>query len=418
MKRTFFLFTLPICCLLAVSQVFADPSAASRNSFSNIKMVTECSDSLKQKNAENDSLMPSVIADKALADAIRQDPSFWSIGRIKGRKETIATRLNVKVVFIDGVHEESFCELDKGAESHAGEWNVRIGVDFVSGSSNVAQAHVQQCLDYVRDEVGYAIMKGDKVIFVPPRLLLDRNDDDDDTGNSKTEREWDQKEIAINLPKWLRLGALLGLTYNDLHGTTFGLSNIEATGDYTVNTSGADDLLGNYWGVGLNAGVAALFLITDRWSAVADLEIAYRRGSGLSEVTVELEWDDDSRQPEVADLEIGYYESLINIDIPVTARYMIPDVMYAEAGTLFSFNLYSIDKSIVTDEYETKTYRESGGMNVFEFGLVFGVGILRPMSRGKADFNYRFVLGLTPLCDVEDSPKTWQMQFNIGYWFF
>ena len=134
MKRAFFLFTLPICCLLAVSQVFADPSAASRNSFSNIKMVTECSDSLRQKNAESDTLLPAVMADKALADAIRQDPRFWSIGRIKGRKETIVTQLNIKIIFIDGVREEAFCELDKDADSHAGEWNVRIGVDFVSAA--------------------------------------------------------------------------------------------------------------------------------------------------------------------------------------------------------------------------------------------------------------------------------------------
>lgn len=421
MKRTFFLFTLPICCLLAVSQVFADPSAASRNSFSNIKMVTECSDSLRQKNAESDTLLPAVMADKALADAIRQDPRFWSIGRIKGRKETIVTQLNVKIIFIDGVREEAFCELDKDADSHAGEWNVRIGVDFVSAGSNNAHAHVQQCLDYVRDEVGYAIMKGDKVIFVPPRLLLEKKDDDEGPETSEAEQNTllgKMPEINLELPKWLKIGLLLGLTYNDLYGTTFGLSDIEATGDYTINTSGADDLLGNYWGVGINAGIGALFLITERWSAVADFEIAFRRGSGQSKVTVELDWEDDSRQSQVADLEIGYYESLINIDIPMTARFMVPDVMYAEAGALFSFNFYSMDKSVVTDEYETRTYRESNGVNVFEFGLVFGVGTMRPMRRGKVDFNYRFFLGLTPLCDVEDSPRTWQMQFNIGYWFF
>ena len=51
---------------------------------------------------------------------------------------------------------------------------MRIGVDFVSGGSNTVHIHVQQCLDYVRDQLGYAIKKGDKVVFVPPKKVLDK----------------------------------------------------------------------------------------------------------------------------------------------------------------------------------------------------------------------------------------------------
>lgn len=87
---------------------------------------------------------------------------------------SLVTKLNAKIIFIDGIREEPFCEIDKNSGNSAGEWNVRIGVDFVSGGSNTVHIHVQQCLDYVRDQLGYAIKKGDKVVVVPPKEVLDK----------------------------------------------------------------------------------------------------------------------------------------------------------------------------------------------------------------------------------------------------
>ena len=212
-------------------------------------------------------------------------------------------------------------------------------------------------------------------------------------------------------------GAFVGATYNDLYGTKFGLDNLSSRGNYTVKVSGADDLLGNYWGIGMNAGFGGLFLFNPFVGVRADVGIAFRRGKGKSDVTVKLFWDDGSQQPEKADLSIEYSEKQVNIDVPVLLRGIVPGTLYVEAGPMLSFNLYSKNKSIVEDEDGSETYRDSDGMNLFEFDLAFGIGTMRPMPRGNLDLNLRFVLGITPLSDADDSPKTWQGQFNVTYWF-
>lgn len=218
-------------------------------------------------------------------------------------------------------------------------------------------------------------------------------------------------------PKRFWGGLFVGATYNDLYGTKFGLNDLSSPGNYTVKVSGADDLLGNYWGVGVNAGFGGLFLFNPFVGVRADVGIAFRRGKGESDVTVKLFWDDGSQQPEKADLSIEYSEKQVNIDVPVLLRGIVPGTLYVEAGPMLSFNLYSKNKSIVEDEDGSETYRDTDGMNLFEFDLAFGIGTMRPMPRGNLDLNLRFVLGLTPLSDADDSPKTWQGQFNVTYWF-
>ena len=133
-------------------------------------------------------------------------------------------------------------------------------------------------------------------------------------------------------------------------------------------------------------------------------------------MTVKLFWNDESRSPEKADLEIAYSEKQLNVDVPVLLRAMVPNVMYVEAGPVASFNLYSHHKSTVK-EYGSETFKENGGLNVFEFDVAFGLGTMRPVGKSMLDFNLRFVLGITPLSDSDDSPKTWQGQFNVTYWF-
>ncbi len=165
---------LALICLLAVSFALAMPEPAKRNGFTNMNVTTEYSELLKEKNARNDSLLPALDGDKAFAEVLRLNPNFWSLGGALDKEESVVTKLNAKVIFIDGIREDPFCEIDKNTGSTAGEWNVRIGVDFVSGGSNTVHIHVQQCLDYVRDQLGYAIKKGDKVVFVPPKKVLDK----------------------------------------------------------------------------------------------------------------------------------------------------------------------------------------------------------------------------------------------------
>ena len=166
------LFSFVICFLVSVA--WSAPAPTARNGFSNMSVTTEYSELLKEKNARNDSLLPALDGDKAFAEVLRLNPNFWSLGGALDKEESLVTRLNAKIIFIDGIREEPFCEIDKNTGSNAGEWNVRIGVDFVSGGSNTVHIHVQQCLDYVRDQLGYAVKKGDKVVFVPPKKVLDK----------------------------------------------------------------------------------------------------------------------------------------------------------------------------------------------------------------------------------------------------
>jgi len=159
---------------LLVTFVWSKPAPAERNGFHNMTVTTEYSALLQEKNARNDSLLPALDGDKAFAEVLRQNPNFWSLGGALDNEASLVTKLNAKVIFIDGIREEPYCEIDKNTGSNAGEWNVRIGVDFVSGGSNTVHIHVQQCLDYVRDQLGYAIKKGDKVVVVPPKEVLDK----------------------------------------------------------------------------------------------------------------------------------------------------------------------------------------------------------------------------------------------------
>lgn len=157
-----------LCALFLFSAGFAETHSL----FQNPDITTEYSDLLKEKNARNDSLLPALDGDKAFAELLRKNPNFWSLERLDKEGEML-TKLKAKIVYIDGIREEAYCKLDKGA-SQAGEWKLEIGVDFVSAASNTVGIHVQQCLNMVRDELGYLVKKGDKIIAVPPKKVIEK----------------------------------------------------------------------------------------------------------------------------------------------------------------------------------------------------------------------------------------------------
>lgn len=160
--------------LLFVLMIFSSFALATERSlFDNPDISTEYSSLLQEKNARHDSLLPALDGDKAFAELVRAQPGLWSLERL-GKKEKVLTALKAKIVYIDGIREEPFCLLDKSSSNTAGEWNLKIGVDFVSGGSNIVGIHVQQCLNMVRDELGYVVQKGDKVVTVPPKKVLDK----------------------------------------------------------------------------------------------------------------------------------------------------------------------------------------------------------------------------------------------------
>ena len=225
-------------------------------------------------------------------------------------------------------------------------------------------------------------------------------------------------EEKPNAFKRFWLGLTVGATYNDFYDTKFGFSGLNSSNsDYELKVDGADDLLGNYWGLGANAGLSGLFMFTPNVGLRLDVLAASRRGDGESDVSVKLYWKDLNRNPEKSDLKMKYYVRQMNIDVPLAFRFVVPGNVYAELGPMASFNLYSKTKFEITDMYGTEEFREHDCFKTFEFAALGGIGVIRNIGSTLLDFNLRFVLGITPLSDADDSPKTWQGQFNISYWF-
>jgi len=126
---------------------FAQDTATERILFSNPNIKTSYSPLMLEKNSHSDFLLPSLNGDRALADLFSANPNLWSIEN---------TKLNVNIIYIDGTREEAFCNFSETAD--AKNWELNIGLDFVSGSSNLAGVHIQQCINQVKDSIGCAIL--------------------------------------------------------------------------------------------------------------------------------------------------------------------------------------------------------------------------------------------------------------------
>jgi len=160
-----------ICFLIFLILWTSNLFAKEKSIFDSPNISTEYSALLQEKNARNDSLLPALDGDKAFSELIRTQPDLWSFTNIhQGQK--VLTKLIAKIIYIDGIREESFCDLDKSSD--AGVWNVKIGVDFVSGGSNIVGVHVQQCLNMIRDELGYMVQQGEKTVVIPPKKVLEK----------------------------------------------------------------------------------------------------------------------------------------------------------------------------------------------------------------------------------------------------
>jgi len=139
--------------------------------FKNPDIQTSYSPLMLEKNARADSLLPALNGDMALADLLVANPSLWSIENLRNEKN-LSTKLSVNIIYIDGTREESYCDFSKTASAE--NWELSIGLDFVSGSSNTAGIHVIQCIEYVRDSIGYAVLdSAGKVLVVPPKKILE-----------------------------------------------------------------------------------------------------------------------------------------------------------------------------------------------------------------------------------------------------
>ncbi|MDR3002267.1 MAG: hypothetical protein LBU89_13520 [Fibromonadaceae bacterium] len=162
---------------LFVSLLFASvPQMISRDMskrilFNNPDIKTDYSPLMLEKNSRADSLLPALNGDMVLADLLAANPNLWGIENL--RNETnLSTKLHVNIIYIDGTREEAYCDFSKTASAE--NWELSIGVDFVSGSSNLAGIHIQQCIEQVRDNIGYAIQdSAGKTLVIPPKKILE-----------------------------------------------------------------------------------------------------------------------------------------------------------------------------------------------------------------------------------------------------
>ncbi len=165
-----FLF-LFVSLLFAASPQVINRDMSKRILFKDPDIKTGYSPLMLEKNSRADSLLPALNGDMALADLLTANPGLWSIENLRNEKN-ISTKLHMNIIYIDGIREESYCDFSKTA--NAENWELSIGVDFVSGSSNTAGIHIQQCIELVRDSIGYATQdSAGKVLVVPPKKILD-----------------------------------------------------------------------------------------------------------------------------------------------------------------------------------------------------------------------------------------------------
>lgn len=163
----------PVLGALLALLTLAPVLASERSLFDNPLIRSRYSALLQEKNAKADSLLPALDGDRAMAELLRQSPGLWSIARLD-RKGEVLTRLHVDLVYLDGMKEDAYCTLDKEHASVPGEWYLSIGVDFVSAASSNVGVHVQQCLDMVRNEMGYTVQDSTgKVHIIPPKKIVD-----------------------------------------------------------------------------------------------------------------------------------------------------------------------------------------------------------------------------------------------------
>ncbi len=170
MNKLIFVFFAAFGISFAQDLASVEDTSTARALFGNPKINTNYSDLMLEKNANADSLQPTLNGDLAFNKLVSSMRDFWSIKDLQKGK-SLNTKLNVNVIYIDGVKEEAFCDISK--TTSADKWELAIGADFVSGSSNIVGAHVKQCLDLTKDSIGYVVTdSAGKTIIVPPKKVL------------------------------------------------------------------------------------------------------------------------------------------------------------------------------------------------------------------------------------------------------
>jgi hypothetical protein len=219
--------------------VFSFVAEASRSLFKNPDIKTRYSELLTLKNSQADSLLPAIDGDAELEDLLRRQPAVWSIERIEEAGELL-TRIKIDLVYIDGIKEDQLCKL-KSAPDNPNLWEVEIGLDFVSGAATVVEDHIQICLEYIRNRVGYTVKRGERVIKIPPKDILKEIDEHRISAEMDPEMQVQvldvQKEVALSgvCPSDIRSYAILMDVWDQVKNTPMDIIQISNDLDPTRN---------------------------------------------------------------------------------------------------------------------------------------------------------------------------------------
>ena len=169
MKIRIFFF-LSFSFLLAATPQTINRNISKRTLFKDPDIQTSYSELMLEKNSRADSLLPALNGDMALEELLTANPGLWSIENLQ-KEKNLSTKLQVNIIYVDGIREEAYCDYSK--TTSAENWVLTIGIDFVSGSSSTAGTHIQQCMELVRDIVGYAVQDTiGKNLVIPPKKIL------------------------------------------------------------------------------------------------------------------------------------------------------------------------------------------------------------------------------------------------------
>lgn len=152
-----------VLCLSAHAALFDRP-----------EITLSISPKLKERMEQKDSLLPTFNPEVNLKTLLRARPEVWSFDDLdQGSK--LATQLKVDFEFIDGTkNEDQYCRLlsvKKDSNEIPLEWSLKMGVDFISGGSNVVGDHIRLCLEQTREAMGVALKRGDSIVYVAPKKL-------------------------------------------------------------------------------------------------------------------------------------------------------------------------------------------------------------------------------------------------------
>ena len=166
----FFFFLLSTLFLFAATPQIVKRDMSKRILFDNPDIQTDYSPLMIEKNSRANALLPALNGDMALKELLFANPNLWSIENLRKEKR-LNTKLHINIIYVDGTREEAYCDFSK--TTNAENWMLTIGIDFVSGSSNTAGAHVQQCIDFVKDSIGYIMQDSTgKNVVIPSKKIL------------------------------------------------------------------------------------------------------------------------------------------------------------------------------------------------------------------------------------------------------